>query len=159
MSSPGLSPETLARLEAQLQADLDAVRRVRALLAPVKDAGQPLPPAPALPAVPQFAIPPAAGEKGAAQAADAGTVPPAATPAPYVPPPATAVAVPQVVAMINCEFGLRDVRDMLRQKHLGGHADREIRKVLNKMAKSGALRVVTASRGRGGSTYQRVTQG
>jgi hypothetical protein len=69
------------------------------------------------------------------------------------------VAVPQAVAGMQGEFSLRDVRDMLRQKHLGGHEDREIRNVLNKMVKSGALCVASVGRGRGGSTYQRVAQG
>ena len=154
MSSVGLSPETLARLEAQLQADLDAVRPVRTLLTPTKDAVQ------GSPATQPPVVPPAAAEeKGAVTPAGAIPTPAAPTPAPFVPPPGAGVAVPQAVALIDGEFGLVAVKRVLTREHLGGHAETEIRKVLNKMVKSGELRVVTAPRGRGGSTYQRVTQG
>jgi hypothetical protein len=151
--SVDLSLETLARLEAQLQADLDAVRRVRALLAAPKISTRPSP-------APQPAAAPAPAEEKFAPAPAA--VPPAhAAPSPpaYVPPPPITVAVPQVVALMEGEFGIKALKAVLAREHLGGHPDREIRRVLNRMVKSGELRVVSASVGRGGSTYQRVTQG
>lgn len=150
MPSVDLSPETLARLEAQLQADLDAVRRVRALLAAPKISAHPSP-APAAPVAAEEKIAPAT-----AMAPSAPTAPP---PPAYVPPPPTSVAVPQAVAFMEGAFSLDEVREMLHHKHLGGHAQRDVRAILNKMVKSGELRVASVGRGRGGSTYQRVTPG
>ena len=159
MPSVDLTPEALARLEAQLQADLDAVRRVRALLAAPKVSAHPSPvPPPATPAAPV-----AAEEKIAPAPA---AVPPAQTPpiqtpplTPYVPPPSTDVAVAKAVALMEGEFGPKHLKEVFAREHLGGHSDPDIRRVLKGMVKSGALLVVRSSVGRGGSTYRRATQG
>jgi hypothetical protein len=84
---------------------------------------------------------------------------PVAQPTPAASPPATNIAVPKAVALLNGTFGMRELKEVLAREHLGGHPDTEIRRVLNRMVKSGGLRVVSAARGRGGSTCDRVANG
>lgn len=156
MPSVNLSPETLARLEAQLQADLDAVRRVRALLKTPKDAEPPVPAVlpPAAQTAPAAHLFPDLHSLPAPEAAPA-----APPPVPYVPPPSTEEAVTKAVALLDGTFGPRELKAVMAREHLGGHPNTEIRAVLNRMVKTGELRVVEVNRGRGGSTYQRVLKG
>ena len=151
MPSVDLSPDTLARIEAQLQADLDAVRRVRALLT-AHPSHAPQPAQPAARAAAEEKNPPLPEGIPAAMAA-----PPVPAPVVQIPPPA-GVAIPRAVALLDGEFGIKAVKATLSREHLGGHMDREIRGILNRMVKKGELRVVNAGRGRGGSTYQRIVK-
>ena len=155
MPSVDLSPDTLARLEAQLQADLDAVRRVRALLAAPKRAAHPSPaPQPA-----QSAASAAAEERIPPLPEGMPSVPPAPVPASVIQLPlATSVAVARAAALMDGEFGMKALKATLAREQLGGHAETDIRKILNRLVKTGELRVVNVGLGRRGNTYERIVK-
>jgi hypothetical protein len=164
MALVDLSPDALARLEAQLQADLDAVRRVRALLAATKDA---VPVSPTLPTAPAPVESPKPPEIHAPAApAPENSAPPVAPVAAPVSPVAQLPTQPrtfdvnalirETIGGMTTQFGIGAVK-MALEKHLVSlPADASIRNLMKKMVEEGALRLVRADVGRGGSVYERV---
>ncbi|MBI3879084.1 MAG: hypothetical protein HY301_03355 [Verrucomicrobia bacterium] len=150
-----LSPDALARLEAQLQADLDAVRRVRALLARPRNAAS------AMPAAPSPLPPPAEPEM---KAGVAPAMENAASPAAPVPPPPPAPApradvnalIREIIGGLTEPFGIGAVKSILYKQLHSLPADAFIRGIMKKMVQEGAVRLVRADVGRGGSVYERV---
>lgn len=147
--APDVSAASLDQIEQQLLADLDVVRRMRALLGrqPLNLSGSaPIapPPVAAVPAAP----PP---------------LPPTSVPAPepYVPPPRhpnfdiadVSVAVRQVIDTLSGTFGIGDVKSQLGKQHYRTFGDSTIRAVLKSMHGKGELVQTARGMGRGGNKY------
>lgn len=155
MALVDLSPDALARLEAQLQADLDAVRRVRALLARPKDAAPVSPVAPA-----PTPTPATSAESATITTTNVNPAPPAAPlpPPPPVPAPQVDVnaLIREIIGGMTESFGIGAVKEILYKRLHYLPADAFIRGIIKKMAQEGAVRLVRAEVGRGGSVYERV---
>lgn len=160
MAPTDLTAASLDRIEAQLLADLDVVRRMKDLL----ERHQPLMiPAAALSALPSFAAPPAPSitADSPAAAAPAPASPEATAPAPYVPPPRhpnfdiadVSVAVRQVIDTLSGTFGIGDVKSQLGKQHYRTFGDSTIRAVLKSMHEKNELVQTARGIGRGGNKY------
>ncbi len=148
-----LSADALARLEAQLQADLDAVRRTRALLASQKGQAPAAPsaPAPAVTAPVPVVVPASAAPSTAPSPAQ-----PAAPVFHYVPRPSAAEMVPKAVVLMEGVFGMDQIKEVMIRERLGSYPETDIRAVLKGLVKKGELLIAETNRGRGGSTYRRA---
>ena len=136
MDVSDLNPESLARLEAKLTAELDMIRKVRALLTEHFSGTA----TPAAPATPSPAPSPA---------------PPVFTPGP--PPPDVKVLVGEIIAEIGGEFRMGDVKDRLWKRRIE-FPDSSIRSVIMRMVQYGQALVVKREKGRRGSLYAPVSQ-
>lgn len=136
MDVSDLNPESLARLEAKLTAELDMVRKVRALLTEHFSGTA----TPAAPATPSPAPSPA---------------PPVFTPGP--PPPDVKVLVGEIIAEIGGEFRMGDVKDRLWKRRIE-FPDSSIRSVIMRMVQYGQAFVVKREKGRRGSLYAPVAK-
>ena len=136
MDISDLNPESLARLEAKLTAELDMVKKVRALLTE------------------HFS--------GAASPASASTTPPVSPPAPLIttprpPPPDVKVVVSEIIAEIGGEFRMGDVKDRLWKRKLD-FPDSSVRSVIMRMVQYGQISVAKREKGRRGSLYAPVAK-
>ncbi len=136
MDVSDLNPESLARLEAKLTAELDMVRKVRALLTEHFSGTA----TPAAPATPSPASSPA---------------PPVFTPGP--PPPDVKVLVGEIIAEIGGEFRMGDVKDRLWKRKLE-FPDSSVRSVIMRMVQYGQISVAKREKGRRGSLYAPVAK-
>lgn len=133
MTIADLSPDALARLEAKLAADLEMVRKVRALLEEHRGMlGTPTTPA-TLPTV-------------AAAAPVASTAP--------VPPRKTLdeVLMESVLGLPEAGFTVGELKRRVRKAGCDPR-DSSVKSFLNRMIRQGKVRVLEARTGRGGSTY------
>ncbi len=133
MTASDLSPGSLAQLEAKLVADLAMVRRVRALL----EEHQGL------------------GSQGASTAAEALTAP-AQVMEPPAPQKSESERLNEALEALPAgeTFGTKDVRRALSKQGWQPKESR-MRLIMNKLLRTGAIAVVTAGIGRGGSSYRR----
>lgn len=142
-----LSAASLDRIEQQLLADLDVVRRMKALLG-----RQPLNLSGSAP----ITAPPVAVEPAATP-----PLPVVPAPAPYVPPPRhpnldikdVSVAVRQVIDTLSGTFGIGDVKKQLEKQHYRTFGDSTIRAVLKSMHEKNELVQTARGIGRGGNKY------
>ncbi len=154
MTLTDLSAASLDQLEAQLVADLDVVRRFKALVGRY----QPLTvPATALSAILSADSPPAAA------APTSPVLPAAPPPAPYVPPPRhpnwniadVNVAVRQIISTFSGTFGIGDVKKQLDTQHYRTFGDSTVRAALQTMQEKGEILLSRRGIGRGGNKYSR----
>jgi len=148
MASNHLLLEALARLEAQLLADFDAVRRIRVLLTGEQPTGA------AVSAL--AALLPGAG-------AAAGIVAPVQPVIARQPDPVPTypqleirdvkVAVREVVVALAGSFGIGEVKKQLRAQHYRRFSDGSIRTTLQRMEQAGELSLTSQSSGRAGNKY------
>ena len=136
MDVSDLNPESLARLEAKLTAELDMVRKVRALLSD------------------HFS--------GTASPAAPSALSPAPAPLPIIftpgpPPPDVKVVVGEIIAEIGGEFRMGDVKDRLWKRKIE-FPDSSIRSVIMRMAQYGQVLVVKREKGRRGSLYAPIAE-
>ncbi|MFN0075367.1 MAG: hypothetical protein ACKVY0_02720 [Prosthecobacter sp.] len=142
--------EALARLEAQLLADFEAVRRIRVLLTGNPAAGAL---AALLPVAGSPAAPPVTPEAPilAEQAAPAPTNPQKEI-------KDVRVAVREVVAGLTGAFGIGEVKKQLRVQHYRRFADGSIRMALKRMEQAGDLALASQGSGRAGNKYTTTTK-
>ena len=152
-----LSATALDELEAGLLADLEAVRRIRSLLA----GRQPL----VIPAAVLAALLPAGPAAAPVNTAEAAPPPPAApAPAPYVPPPPhpnfkitdVRVAVRQVIDTLGGSFGISDVKRKLYDGHYREFGDSTLRATLLALQQQGEIALTSKGIGRGGNKYSKA---
>ncbi len=134
MTMTDLNPDALAALEAKLVADLEMVRRVRALLLEHQGALQPAPattppPAPAAPAIP--ALPPKPAKSEAERLTDA------------------------LAALPSDTFRAVDFRRVLRQEHWEP-SSLALRGIFQRLIRTGRIEVAQPGQGRAGSLYRRL---
>ena len=133
MTISDLSPDALARLEAKLVADLEMVRKVRALLEEHRGMlGTPLTPA----------APPAMA--AAAPVASTAPVPPRRT--------LDEVLMESLLSLPEAGFTVGDLKRRLRKSGCDPR-DSSVKTFLNRMIRQGKVQVLEARTGRGGSTY------
>lgn len=148
MASNHLLLEALARLETQLLADFEAVRRIRVLLTGEQPTGV------ALGAL-------AALLPGASAAA--GIVAPVQPVIAREPDPVPThpqqeirdvkVAVREIVAELAGSFGIGEVKKQLRAQHYRKFSDGSIRATLQGMEQAGELSLTSQGSGRAGNKY------
>lgn len=133
MTISDLSPDALARLEAKLVADLEMVRKVRALLEEHRGMlGTPAAPV----------TPPAMGAAA-----------PAAATAPVAPRKTfDEILMESLLSLPETGFTIGDLK---RKLHKAGcdPRDSSVKTFLNRMIRQGKVQVLEARTGRGGSTY------
>ena len=141
MEFTDLTPESLDRLEAKLAAELDTVRRMKALL---MEHFRPRALAGAAPA----AVPLAAG--GAPAISQPAPMPQVLPEVPSVPRKDLKTKVREWAAERGGTFRMRDLEQALR-----GYGERSaLRSALMRLMADGEVLVMTKGRGRGGSLYQ-----
>ena len=158
MAPNDLTAASLDRIEAQLLADLDVVRRMKVLLA----RHQP-PATPAASSTPVANPTSPAAEKAIAPAASTVTSPSTDTAPAYVPPPRhpnldikdAAVAVRQIVATLEGSFGIGEVKKQLAKQNYRTFGDSSLRSALQAMHEKGELVQTARGLGRGGNKYAR----
>lgn len=155
MAPNDLTAASLDRIEAQLLADLDVVRRMKVLLA--RHQPPATPPSASLtssaPAVAQVIAP----------AVSTVTSPSTDTAPAYVPPPRhpnldikdAAVAVRQIVATLEGSFGIGEVKKQLAKQSYRTFGDSSLRSALQSMHEKGELVQTARGLGRGGNKYAR----
>ncbi len=146
--------EALARLEAQLLADFEAVRRIRVLLTGNPESSTA---AGAL-----AALLPVAGSPAAPPVTpEAPVLAEQAAPAPTYPQKEikdVRVAVREVVAGLTGAFGIGEVKKQLRVQHYRRFADGSIRTTLKSMEQAGDLALTSQGSGRAGNKYTTTTK-
>lgn len=155
MSPNDMTTASLDRIEAQLLADLDVVRRMKVLLA----RHQP----PATSSTPVAAAAAPAAEWSIAPATSTVTSPSTDTAPAYVPPPRhpnldikdAAVAVRQIVATLEGNFGIGEVKKQLVKQSYRTFGDSSLRSALQSMHEKGELVQTARGLGRGGNKYAR----
>lgn len=152
MAPTDLSAASLDQIEQQLLADLEAVRRMRALLT-----RQPLNlPTGALPALPPAQAPPAAANP--VPATPALPPPPEASPPPRHPNwnvSDVRVAVRQVIDTLTGTFNIGDVKKQLAKQHYRTFGDSTIRATLQALQEKGEILLAARGLGRGGNKFSK----
>lgn len=154
MTVDDLTPDALAKLEAKLLADLEVVRKVRAVL---QEHGIPLGKGAAPQAVGASAPP--FGAAAPAGVVDARALAPA--PVPSVPAPQAAgpsydeIFTGCLRAMPPEGFNLGVLKNAMRKTHVNV-SDSRVKQDINRLIRQGKVVVVTAATGRIGSTYRYV---
>jgi hypothetical protein len=139
MQFSDLSSEGLARLEAKLLADVEVVRRMRALLEEHRGVWE--------------KRLPGSGPAGAPGA----EVPAAATLAPPVPVPSKSLEELALECLLELPaetFVLEDLRGALRARRGTRPKDTALKSLMNRLGRTGKVVVEELRRGRGGSLYR-----
>lgn len=141
MTVSDLSPDALARLEAKLVADLEMVRKVRALLeehrgalAGVSATTPPPPPTPAPPPAPTVVPAPTAAEAGRKSSEE--------------------ILLECLATMPEGTFAPQDFRWAVQRAMRRLPETTTVKAFLNRMIRQGKVVVVEQRRGRGGSRYR-----